>query len=706
MENLPGTAIDKVQVTDTRERGTEHNSIIKPIAQEVTLNLTLKKQYKKGAFGHASAGAGTLDRYRAGGFLNFIKGQQRYAVYAGAGNLAGGAQSHLPVEVFAGGPGIPGANSSAGFSANVAMGKKSTLDLSYALDNNRSSVSTTTQQTNILPDSTFLYDNISSTSTINKTHRLATQYVNTIDTLQQFTMAPSVDFSDNTTHSTSDARSSTTTGDAINTQRNTNVNRDKNLSVANRATYSRASHDRKTNLNINWDFRLRNNNGTLDNRSENKFYHSAAIPSDTLNQQSAIKSNGLSNNVSVNLSRELGKHFAAIFNYTFAQTTDDYDKDTYDYNAVTGVHDSLDSLYSVHSHNTNVTHLPSASIGFHAGKLTLELGAGMRFIQQANKNIWKDSSIRIAQRNFSPRITTAYQFARYMQWNTNYTVGAEAPTPDQLAPVQDNTNPLYIRTGNPYLRSAITHNISTEMRTWSSDYRWHGGVRGTALISGNQIVDDTYYDTLGRQISTYQNTNGNYQVSGGVDAGARIKLNQWVLNADVASEVGRSQNNGFINQQQNKTVTTTIGPMLNLGIQYKQLLTIQAIGQVNYNSTHYSLEGINDVQYNTKRLFFLGKLVPITRLIINSSAMYFYNSQLPAGFQKSRTLINAAVSYKLLKAEKLSVGFSVNDLLNKNVDVNRKVTPTSIQNTQVNALKRFAMINLNYRLNTFSSLKG
>ena len=52
MENIAGSMIDKVQVTDTRERGTEHNSLIKPITGQVTLNVTLKKQNKKGAFRH------------------------------------------------------------------------------------------------------------------------------------------------------------------------------------------------------------------------------------------------------------------------------------------------------------------------------------------------------------------------------------------------------------------------------------------------------------------------------------------------------------------------------------------------------------------------------------------------------------------------------------------------------------------------------
>jgi hypothetical protein len=710
MENLPGSVIDKVQITDTRERGTEHNSIIQPIAQEVTLNLTLKKENKKGLFGHVGAGAGSSDRYTAGGFINALNGDNREAFFGNTGNASSGSGSMQNGPsgnmMMSSGSGILQNSSDLGFNLNKHLGKKGTIDLGYFTGSTRMNGHTLTDQTNILPDSTFQYTSDVQTKTDNRHHQLHGDYVHPIDSLSQLTISPNITYNDNTLNSSSSALSKTTNGSLINTQDNRSLTHDKIWSATNQLNYHQASPNRKTNLDINWSIDIRNSSGTLKNQSENIYYNTTAVPNQKLDQEGSTNGNGLSNNVSLNISRELGKHFTGIINYSFMQSVDNYDKDTYNFDASTGKHDLLDSIYSVHTRYTSITHLPTASIGFHSGKLTVEAGAGMRYIGQQNKIVWKDSVIHINQHNFSPRLTTAYQFARYVQWITNYTVNATAPTPDQLAPVPDNTNPLYLRLGNPYLHSSITHNIQTQLQSFTRDYKWHTSVMANSTISNNQIVDDTYYDSLGRQITTFRNTSSNYQVGAQLNAGTRIPINHVNINVDAGVSVNEQHSNGFINQQENSTNNHSIVPNINIGVQYLQYLSIQANASINFNTTHYSLTGINDVDYSTKQIMLFVRIMPVKRLVFISTAFYAYNSQLPEGFQKSRTLINAGLNYQFLKAEKLALGLSVNDLLNNNVQVTRMVSPTSIQNTQVDALKRYAMINLSYRFNRFTAGKG
>jgi hypothetical protein len=98
----------------------------------------------------------------------------------------------------------------------------------------------------------------------------------------------------------------------------------------------------------------------------------------------------------------------------------------------------------------------------------------------------------------------------------------------------------------------------------------------------------------------------------------------------------------------------------------------------------------------------MSRCIPVKRLEINASVFYIYNSQLPVDFQRARTLVNSSVSYNFLKNERLSVGIWVNDILNNNISVTRTVTPNAIENTQVNALRRYAMLTVNYRLSDFN----
>ncbi len=73
-------------------------------------------------------------------------------------------------------------------------------------------------------------------------------------------------------------------------------------------------------------------------------------------------------------------------------------------------------------------------------------------------------------------------------------------------------------------------------------------------------------------------------------------------------------------------------------------------------------------------------------------------------FQKSRALVSARFTSISFKRERLSVGLSMNDLLNQNVNVTRTITPTSIENSQFNALKRYAMLQVSYRLSKFGGM--
>jgi hypothetical protein len=95
---------------------------------------------------------------------------------------------------------------------------------------------------------------------------------------------------------------------------------------------------------------------------------------------------------------------------------------------------------------------------------------------------------------------------------------------------------------------------------------------------------------------------------------------------------------------------------------------------------------------------------PIKKLQIGPSVRYFYNAQLPKEFQRSQTLLNANVSYFLMKSNKLAVGIMVNDILNKGVTTTRTVTPTSIETSQVNTVRRYGLFTLSYRLSRFGEV--
>ncbi|HEV7782999.1 MAG TPA: carboxypeptidase regulatory-like domain-containing protein, partial [Chitinophagaceae bacterium] len=70
--NLPANVIDKVQVTDDKEE-MMRNGDDNPNNVGKVVNITLKKGVKKGWFGKLYGGAGSSERYEAGGIANIYR---------------------------------------------------------------------------------------------------------------------------------------------------------------------------------------------------------------------------------------------------------------------------------------------------------------------------------------------------------------------------------------------------------------------------------------------------------------------------------------------------------------------------------------------------------------------------------------------------------------------------------------------------------
>ncbi|HJT74974.1 MAG TPA: outer membrane beta-barrel protein [Chitinophaga sp.] len=708
MENLPVSVIDKVQVMDSRERGREHNSIITPLSENVTINLTLKEDKKKGQFGNLAAGYGTNDRYVAAGSVNSFSGKQRLSIMGNTSNING--MGMLMGASKGGGmmqqeSGILKNSSVLGFNLNNDWDQKGKMDFSYLFNSREAPSETVTAQTNLLPDSSFFYNSRSLNNSRNSMHNLRNNYELLIDSLQYLSMETSVSFSNNSNDAFMSAVSATTGGDKINTQDNRNRNTEKAFSLNNQLAYGWSSRDRRSNLNANWNFGMQRQSGQRSNLSANIFYI-PAYQADSLNQQGYSKGNGFNNNISLNFSRQLYKNLTGIINYTLQQSFNVADLDIYNYDPASHSYSRLDSLYSNHNRNTNLVHVASASLGYRINKLSVELGGSYRIIDQQNRLVWKDSTVSVKQRNFSPRLSTSYQISKRSSWTTHYSAESSAPSTDQLSPVQDNTNPLYIKAGNPFLRSSITQNVSTDLMYYSKGYKWNMGIRGSGSFTDNQIVNDTYYDTLGRQISTYRNVNGARNFSLMAMGDNRFKLHAWTLSVGWGANLAANRNVNIVNRELNAGRTLNFSPQLRLGLQCREKVFLMLSGSIQYNSTRYSLAGIEDVDYQLKRVESFFRVVPVKRFSIGGSVSHTFNGQLPADFQRSSTLVNMMMDYNLLKSQQLAVGISVNDLLNQNTSISRSVTPTMIQNTQTMTLRRFGLLTLRYRFYHFNGAAG
>jgi hypothetical protein len=677
LENLPGAIIEKVQVTPSKDDAQANTSLITSPDRNVTINLQLKKANKKGRFGDVGAAYGTQQLYQGNVMVNAFNEGHRYSARASVnkGNQGGYLSQRAGW----------------GFNINEEIGKKIKVDANYQGGTNDRNGTSARERQNILPDSSFLYNTIAATSSGSDEHSVNSNISIKFDTLQRMNFRPELSWSKNVNDNNNNAISATMGGELINRQQNVQRNSTQTTRFNNSANYSKSSRDRNTNISVSWSFGTETAKGTFLNQSENTF----GSRIDTVNQHGDSRDNRFSNNAGIGVTQKIFKSFRTSVYYGFSQSMSRNIKNVYN------ADNRLDSNFSIDNRNDMISQSPNASIGYSNKKITIEVAAGWTFVKQDNHIINKDTIISIDQKTFTPTLNAQWNFAKSSSLTGQYSVGSSAPSPDQLAPVPDNTNPLYITKGNPNLKTSFYHNANVALQYYSSDLRWFANMRGGGTFVDQPIVNDNYFDDSGRQVSTWRNATTRRDLSLNMTLGRSIKVGEWNWQITVEADMRNSEEPGYINTQLNKVNNTQLSPKINLNMNYATTFFMSARAEFQHNQTTYSLSDINNITYDNKNVTFNCTWAPIKKIQISPGVSYYYNAQMPKEFQRSQTLLNASVNYYLLKANKLSIGVAVNDILNNGVTTSRSITPTAIETTQVNVVRRYAFFTARYRLSQF-----
>ena len=196
-KNIPADAIDKVQVFDKKSELAEFTGVDDGEASR-TINITLKKDRKKGIFGEASAGGGPEKRYRGKLNLNRFSETAQFTTLLMANNVNEQGFSYRDYFNFMGGISnvlktgktnfdpsstgvpinIPGANNgiastlAGGINYNQDIGKSTHIISSFFVNNSNSDINRITNTTNYLSNSSFVSNNTNDQSQDLQNYRL------------------------------------------------------------------------------------------------------------------------------------------------------------------------------------------------------------------------------------------------------------------------------------------------------------------------------------------------------------------------------------------------------------------------------------------------------------------------------------------------------------------------------------------------------
>ncbi|MGG9962320.1 TonB-dependent receptor [Ferruginibacter sp. SUN106] len=724
--NLDADAVDKVQVFDKKSDQAEFTGVDDGNSEKA-LNLKLKKDRKKMNFGKVTAGLGTKGSYDGQFNINRFNGEQQLSAIGMANNtnrqgftfsdilnFTGEAQRMMRggggrIVINNNGPadfGLPvqGMNNSEGIAKTIAGGvnfnttwkKKTEVNGSYFYNNINLGNDKTTSRENLSPVNPFVYNENSSSNKKSESNRMNFTIDSKLDSFNSIKFTPQFTTQHNQYHSNSTYQS-LLTGDKLLNNGFTNSTTDAtgfNYSSNFLFRHKFKKKGRTFSSNINTGYNDTKSNGTL--QSINSFYNNSALDyKDTLDQVNKLHSSTASYGINLSYTEPLSKRALLEMNSFYNQSNGALDKKTYDLNSQNGKHDVMNDALS-NTFKSEYTYTGGGiNLRSQKNKITLGIGTAVQYASLLNR-LKDNSTIRQHFTNLLPAANFNYNFTKTKSLGLRYTTSTQQPTPAQLQPVKDVSDPLNIKEGNPNLKQQYQHDINLNYFTASPLAQHSFFAYANFNMSQNAIVNADVLDQFGSRTTTYNNLNGVYNLFTGIEAGFKIKKLNTRFNIGTNSILYNNYN--FLNAVKNRITNLAFTPRLGITYNYKEKFDISTTARFGYNKIKYSLQpAFNDHYWRNTYEADANINLP-WNISINNEFSYSVNTGRSQGYNKNVALWNAAITKGLFKFNRGTLKLSVFDLLNQNIGISRNANLNYIEDASYKVLNRFYMASFTYNL--------
>ena len=263
---------------------------------------------------------------------------------------------------------------------------------------------------------------------------------------------------------------------------------------------------RTISANVRYSF----SNNDLDgfNQSLTKAYVDPTASDEIVNQRYDQNTKSTSLSGRLVYTEPIVKNLFLEANYQYSWNMNTSLKNTFDSatdNLVDGVlvynadGEKANSVYSNDIENVSHNHRAGLNLSYQLKKFRAQLGAAVNPTQTYNVTNGKEYKNNVV--NWSPQAMLYYSPNENLNLRMFYFGRSAQPSTSQLMPVPDNSNPLSVSLGNPYLEPYFNHNIRgrfgyTNKKTFTSI-----NLNLRATFVDNAITSAQWYDSFGRQFS-------------------------------------------------------------------------------------------------------------------------------------------------------------------------------------------------------------
>lgn len=716
-QNLGAKTVDRVQVYDTKSEQQQMSGVTTG-AEGKTINIKLKEDAKKGAFGKVEAGTNFDNLTDAKLMLNRFMGKKKFSVFGSKSNTSTGNlnwedrqklgfENDAEYDEISGYyfsfnndetfndwslRGLPDAWTAGALFGNKWNGDKNNLNGNYRYNRLNTTNETSISKQTLLEDTTYYNNSLSSARGFNQQHMVSGKYewkpdsANTIKFTVSGTYKTTESFNATSSEALNEAKEFVNTSTRVNESDLTRTNLD---NIISHKMMSLKKKNRQWMTTLRYGIISDDTKGSLT--AVNNFYSGGVLDSiDLVDQVKNNKGESHTFGFKSTWLEPLSLKWTWMLEYSFNNNKSISGRNTFEKD-VDGKYTIVNPVFSNHFDLDVNAHTGNTMFRYNVKKIRVAFGSGVSSVHlglyDRDKQLQRDYHFL----NFTPSAQFGVNMKQQSSFSVNYRGTTRQPTIDQLQPIRDNNDPLNVYLGNPALKVGFNHNVSF----YINDYKVLSGraiwINGGYNFTDRAISTISNIDSFG--VRTYQpvnvNGNNNWYFYGNFEFSR--KENKPYFGFNVESNGGK--NVSFLNTKMNENRYTTFGFSFTLGIEKENKYSFQINPEFKRNLSKSSLRPDINNNYWTYGASVEGSLNLPWKLEVRSNVDFDFREKI-AAFATNTNIINwsAYLEKKIFKKDAGKLILTARDILNQNKGFNRAINSNFISDERYQRLGQYFMI--------------
>jgi outer membrane receptor protein involved in Fe transport len=283
----------------------------------------------------------------------------------------------------------------------------------------------------------------------------------------------------------------------------------------------------------------------------------------------------------------------------------------------------------------------------------------------------------------------------------SYDKSVQEPSIRDLQPIVDNSNPLFLRVGNPNLLPSLNHSLSTGFNLFDAANFLNFYSNLSYNYNVNQVVYNQSINANGIVLTKPMNISGGESYVGYFGFGFPLKKTVSTLN--INADFNSAENPLFLNDVLSKTNTNSGSISSRLSFTPNDRITFYLnaqFGLINstYEKSALPEQTIYNNQYGSELNVNFGK-----NTFFSYNLDYKVYENKTRGLYQEMPILNVSVFKYLGKTQKSEIRLTVYDVFKKNLGVNQNAFQNFVSFEKTKTLSQYVMLSYTYNMRGLSS---